>query len=76
MENPKEIEDKIEELKNEIRILGRKKDLATKNNKYKNDPEYRAKLMKRNREYYQNNIRPFKIFKYKKCEIKNSAENP
>jgi len=76
METPKEIEDKIQNLKETIRMLGRKKDLVTKNNRYLNDPEYRAKIMKRNRDYYQNKIRPTKVFKYKKCELKNCAENP
>jgi hypothetical protein len=71
MENPQEIQDKIESLKAELRTLGRKKDLAIKNNKYKTDPEYKARLMERNKEYYQTKVRPFKVFKYKKCELKN-----
>jgi len=81
MEKPQEIQDKIESLKAELRTLGRKKDLAIKNNKYQTDPEYKARLMERNRLYYQTKVRPLKVFKYKKCELKNpiaksQEENP
>jgi len=72
------INGQIEALKGQMKTLSRKKDLAIKNNMYKNDPEYKAKIMKRNRDYYHNNIRPTKTFKYKKCEAKkyNVDENP
>jgi hypothetical protein len=62
------------ELKAQIKGLVRKKDLAIKNDKYKNDPEYKARLMKRNRDYYTNKIRPNKVFKYQKCLLKNPIE--
>jgi hypothetical protein len=64
------INTQMEQLKAQIKTLSRKKDLAIKNDRYKNDPEFKAKLMLRNREYYQNKIRPNKVFKYKKCEMK------
>lgn len=64
------------ELKAQMKSLVRKKDLAIKNDKYKNDPEYKARLMKRNREYYTNKIRPNKVFKYKKCLLKNPLDKP
>ena len=68
------INNQMLELKAQIKGLVRKKDLAIKNDKYKNDPEYKARLMKRNRDYYTNKIRPNKVFKYQKCLLKNPIE--
>jgi hypothetical protein len=73
------INTELEQLKTQMKTLSRKRDLAIKNDKYKNDPEFKARVMKRNREYYQNKIRPNKVFKYKKSEMKNPQgenENP
>lgn len=74
-----QITNQMDALKAQMKTLSRKRDLAIKNDRYKNDPEFKEKLMKRNREYYQNKIRPHKVFKYKKCEMKNPQvknENP
>jgi hypothetical protein len=70
------INNQMLELKAQIKGLVRKKDLAIKNEKYKNDPEYKARLMKRNRDYYTNKIRPNKVFKYQKCLLKNPIDKP
>ena len=71
------INTELEQLKAQMKTLSRKRDLAIKNEQYKNDPDFKARVMKRNREYYQNKIRPNKVFKYKKSEMKSlGIQNP
>jgi hypothetical protein len=64
--NVEDIEKELNELKTKMRTLGRKRDLVIKNNKYKNDEEFRTAKKKQSLEYYHNVIKPTRIPKYKK----------
>jgi hypothetical protein len=64
--NVEDIEKELAELKTKMRVLGRKRDLVIKNNKYKNNEEFRIAKKKQSLEYYHNVIKPTRIPKYKK----------
>ncbi len=71
----KQMEELKAQTRSQLKTLARKKDLLIKNNLYATDPEYKEKLMKRNRDYYRNKIRPTKVFKYKASEVKTLEDS-
>jgi hypothetical protein len=63
--NVEEIQKKVEELKTEMRALGRKRDLVIKNTKYKTDEAFRNAKKQKSLQYYHNVVKPTRT---QKCE--------
>jgi hypothetical protein len=66
MSTIEELTKKINNLRSEMKTLSYKKNLAVKNDLYKNDPEYKEKIKLRNLKRYYEKIRPNKVLTYKK----------
>jgi hypothetical protein len=66
MESIEELSKKINSLKSEVKKISYVKNLAVKNDLYRNNPEYKEMIKARNLKRYYEKVRPNKVLKYKK----------
>jgi hypothetical protein len=66
MESIEELSKKINNLKSEVKKISYVKNLAVKNDLYRNNPEYKEMIKARNLKRYYEKVRPNKVLKYKK----------
>jgi hypothetical protein len=66
MESIEELSKKINNLKSEVKKISYVRNLAVKNDLYRNNPEYKEMIKARNLKRYYEKVRPTKVLKYKK----------